>query len=256
MDRRDSFADWSLNASIAYDYHADHRVYLRAAQGFRAPQATELYRLQQGQSRARLDSEELDSLELGLRGSWSRVEYDVQAWLMKKSNVIFQDSDRQNISGARTEHQGIDLALTVQMSATVELAVTYSYALHRYDGNIELLGSRVDIDGNDIDTAPRHTASARALWLPRPDTQLELEWVHLGRYYTDPANAHRYPGHDLVNMRAYQQLNPQLRIGMRVTNLLDEEYAERADFGFGNERYFVGEPISTYVDIEYRWGDG
>ena len=90
VDRRDSFADWSLNASIAYDYHADHRVYLRAAQGFRAPQATELYRLQQGQSRARLDSEELDSLELGLRGSWSRVEYDVQAWLMKKSNVIFQ----------------------------------------------------------------------------------------------------------------------------------------------------------------------
>jgi hypothetical protein len=34
-------------------------------------------------------------------------------------------------------------------------------------------------------------------------------------------------------------------------NLTDTDYAERADFGFGNERYFVGEPISLYVGIRH-----
>jgi iron complex outermembrane receptor protein len=30
-------------------------------------------------------------------------------------------------------------------------------------------------------------------------------------------------------------------------NLTNTEYAERADFAFGNDRYFVGQPISLYV---------
>ena len=31
-------------------------------------------------------------------------------------------------------------------------------------------------------------------------------------------------------------------LGLRATNLTDEDYAERADFGFGSYRYFVGQP--------------
>ena len=34
-----------------------------------------------------------------------------------------------------------------------------------------------------------------------------------------------------------------------MTNLTDEDYAERADFAFGNFRYFIGEPRSAYVGI-------
>ena len=32
-------------------------------------------------------------------------------------------------------------------------------------------------------------------------------------------------------------------------NLADREYAERADFGFGEERYFVGAPRSLYLGL-------
>jgi iron complex outermembrane receptor protein len=32
-----------------------------------------------------------------------------------------------------------------------------------------------------------------------------------------------------------------------VTNLLDTDYAERADYAFGNERFFVGEPRGVYI---------
>ena len=48
------------------DQGANH-WFFRAARGFRAPQATELYRLQNGQSVSNIDSESIDSVELGVR---------------------------------------------------------------------------------------------------------------------------------------------------------------------------------------------
>jgi hypothetical protein len=36
---------------------------------------------------------------------------------------------------------------------------------------------------------------------------------------------------------------------MNVANI---DYAERADFGFGNERFFVGEPRSLFVTLTYQ----
>ena len=38
-------------------------------------------------------------------------------------------------------------------------------------------------------------------------------------------------------------------------NLFDEDYAERADFGFGNYRYFVGRPRGAYVELSYQFGE-
>jgi outer membrane receptor protein involved in Fe transport len=40
---------------------------------------------------------------------------------------------------------------------------------------------------------------------------------------------------------------------VRVRNLLDERYAERADFAFGNYRYFPGAGRSVYGSIGYRF---
>ncbi|MFT7110264.1 MAG: iron complex outermembrane receptor protein, partial [Psychrobacter glaciei] len=48
-------------------------------------------------------------------------------------------------------------------------------------------------------------------------------------------------------------INANWHASARVTNLLDVDYAERADFGFGNERYFVGEPVSLYVSLGARF---
>jgi hypothetical protein len=37
-----------------------------------------------------------------------------------------------------------------------------------------------------------------------------------------------------------------------LTNLLDEDYAERADYAFGDYRYFVGEPRGLYLQIGWE----
>ena len=60
-----------------------------------------------------------------------------------------------------------------------------------------------------------------------------------------------YSGHNLLNLRLMSQLTSKFKVGLRVTNLADENYAERANFGFGKHRYFVGEPRSLYVQLSY-----
>ena len=254
-DRNDSFNNWSFNTGASYALGDNQLFYLRYANGFRAPQATELYRLQAGQQVADLDSEELDNLELGLRGSVAdRLSYDVSLFYMTKDDVIFQDANRQNISGASTEHQGLELSLDYRFLDNWYLNGAASIARHRYDSRIDLLGSSGDIEGNDIDTAPRHFGSARLGWEFNPESVAELEWVYMGSYYLEPDNNHKYDGHSLLNLRVSSQFSPHWRGTLRLTNLLDEDYAERADFGFGDYRYFVGQPLGAYVEIGYSFG--
>lgn len=260
-DRNDDFFNGSVNLGLSYALSEQQRVYVRVAQGFRPPQAAELYRLQSGQENADLDSETMRSLDIGLRGQRGGFSYDVALFTMRKDDVIFQDANRQNVSGARTTHEGLELSLRWQGESGWYAGLDGTFARHRYDSDPSLLGSRLDIEGNDIDTAPRHFGSARVGRDWSLDTgagggrtlRSELEWVHMGRYYLEPDNAHEYAGHELLNLRLRMQFSARTSASLRVTNLLDEDYAERADFGFGSYRYFIGEPRGAYVEVDYAF---
>ena len=259
-DREDDFSDWSLNGGVSYSLSQDHIAYLRIARGYRAPQATELYRLQAGQESADLDSEKMDNIEVGLRGYWhNTTRYDLAVYYMKKDDVIFQDADRQNVSGAQTRHYGAELSLDYLLNDNWSVGLDANVASHTYDNRIELLGSNGDIKGNDVDTAPKAFGSARLGWdfsaLTGRNSRAELEWVYMDSYDLEPQNEHEYNGHSLLNLRITSDLTPRWSAGLRFTNLLDEEYAERADFGFGEYRYFVGQPRGAYVKISYQFGE-
>ncbi len=258
-DREDDFSNWSLNAGVSYRLTNQHLTYLRLARGFRAPQATELYRLQAGQAVANLDAEEIDNIEFGLRGDTQRARYDLSLYYMEKDEVIFQDADRQNISGASTRHYGAELSLDYTFSDAWSLGVDVNAASHTYDSATALLGSSGDIKGNDIDTSPRLFGSARLAWefsaLTGRPGRAQLEWVYMDSYYLEPDNEHEYEGHSLLNLRISSEFSARWSGALRVTNLLDEDYAERADFGFGNYRYFTGQPLGVYGEITYRFGE-
>jgi iron complex outermembrane receptor protein len=258
-DRDDDFTDWSANAGASYSLTPDTVAYLRLANGFRAPQTAELYRLQSGQEVADLDSEELSNIELGLRGAWQgQLEYDLSVYLMHKDNVIFQDANRFNISGAKTRHYGAELSLDYRFNEQWYARFDGTWASHTYDNEINLLGSSGSIKGNNIDTAPKSFGSARIGWnfptlADQPGT-MELEWEYMASYYLEPANEHEYEGHSLLNLRISGMVDRHWQGTLRVTNLLDKNYAERADFGFGQYRYFVGQPRGAYLEISYQFG--
>ncbi len=254
-DRSDDFSNWTGNLSLLRDL-GSHQLYGRLARGFRAPQTSELYRLQGGQLVADIDSESISSVELGSRGSFgSGLSYALNAYWMTKDDVIFQSADRFNVSGAETAHRGIELEANWQINDIWASAIAASYARHTYESAINLLGARTDISGNLIDTAPRHFGSWRlnanfaAIGLPL-FSELEVTW--LDEYYLDPDNANTYEGHTLVNLRSEYTLTERLNLSLVISNLANTDYAERADFGFGSYRYFVGEPRTALIGVSYQ----
>jgi outer membrane receptor protein involved in Fe transport len=253
-DRDDSFAEWSLNAGLVQDIGERHALFLNLAHGFRPPQAAELYRLQAGQLVADIDSEAIDSLEIGWRGAWADLAWDVSAYAMDKDNVIYQDADRRNVGNAQTRHRGIEYTLAWQFAARWSLAADGTLARHTYESDDRLQGlpPGTSIEGNEMDTAPRSMASMRLAWEPTERTRAELEWQHLGEHYLEPTESFEYAGHDLAHLRVRHQLAAAWGVSLRVTNLTDEEYAERADYAFGNYRYFIGEPRSVFVEVEWQ----
>lgn len=250
-DQTQTFNEWSYQLGANYALAEQHNAYAQLSKGYRAPQATELFRLQAGQSVAELDAEQIDSIEVGVRGQWHAMFYDLTAFAMTKDNFIFQDTQRQNISNGETKHTGIEVALRYDFSAGWFVAANATLARHTYENNLTL--SRQSIQGNEIDTAPEHMGSAQLGWRAENGTSVELEWVHLGNYFLNPENTAEYAGHDLLNLRTRFELSEDFWLSLQLINLTDEDYAERADFGFGNYRYFVGEPRSVFASIRIQF---
>jgi len=246
------YSNFSPKLSISYQSSETTQWYAGFARGYRAPQATELYRLQRSQQVADLDSVTATNFELGVKGQHQALNYVVSIYSLNKDNVIYRDSDFFNVSNGETWHRGIELTLTYPLSQAWDAAFAGSYARHTYEHN-ELLGE-VNIKGNDIDTAPDLMFNARLGYKLADHARAELEWQHVAAYYTDAENLHEYEGHDLVNFRVAWTVSPSVSLYARVNNLLDSAYAERADYtSFTDERYFPGKPRNVMLSVDYQY---
>ncbi|SDM78684.1 TonB-dependent receptor [Maricaulis salignorans] len=250
-DRIDSFETLTPHAGAIWRLDADRSLFGRIARGARAPQTTELYRLQAGQEIDGTEPETLDSIEAGYRqnlGGDGRLE--LTAFSMAKRHVFFRDADGFNVTDGRTRHHGIEAELDYPLAPAWRISLAGTWARHSYDFDRPVgTVSEVIRVGADIDTAPRWLWDARLVWQPHAAWSGELQWSHTGAYYTDAANAHRYDGHDLLALRLRYAPTGRIEVFTGVRNLLDERYAERADFAFGNERYFPGEPRAITIGI-------
>lgn len=250
-DRSDDFTNLAPRLGLVWSVSDAATGYLSLARGFRAPEATELYRLQRQQSVADLDSERADAAEAGFRWRTEPLSFDLALFRMDKENVILRDSDGFNVSGGRTRHEGLEYEGDWSFAGGWLLSAAGTYAKHtyRFTGAVEQ-GEQIT-SGNDIDTAPRDIHSIR---LRRSGAVLdaELEWLWVGAYWANAANTARYGGHDLGNLRISAEPGKNWSLTLRVTNLLDVAYADRADFAFGNYRYFPGRGRAYFAEIGWR----
>ncbi|MBS3798056.1 TonB-dependent receptor [Pseudoalteromonas sp. BDTF-M6] len=246
------FDDLSPKLALSYRVNATLLTFANLAKGYRAPHTAELYQLQRQQSLAELDSETLDSLELGVKGDYKHWQFTLSGYLMHKDNVIYRNSDFFNVSQGQTKHRGIELELDYQFNNAWSLQLAIANALHTYTHSQPL--GEVDIRGNIIDTAPRLIADSRLNWRPSDDLLVSLQWHHLSDYFTDAENQHSYDGHDLLSLRASWQLAKGWQAIARIENLTDEAYAERADYtSFSGDRYFPGRPRTVLFTLRYQW---
>ena len=255
-DRTDSFDNITPLVTLSWRTSADSLLYFSGSSGFRPPEMTELYRLQRQQSVADLKSEEMESLELGWKlraGAWS---LKAAAYAMNKKNLILREANGFNVSNGRTTHRGVEYEARWLPVEWLSVSAAGTYARHEYDFSRSIEGGETIIDGNDVDTAPRqlHNVVVSFPLGAKEALRLGLEWNYVGSYFLDAANTAKYPGHNLTGVSLSWNAPYDLRLHLQIDNVFDTAYADRADFAFGNYRYFPGRGRAAFLSIDYTRG--
>jgi len=244
-DRTDDY--FTLTPKVGLTYELDEvTLFARAARGSRAPQTSDLYSAQLNQVPGEAEVETLDSLEIGLRRTTTfGSEFEVTGFSMRKDNFFFRNADGFNVVNGRTRHEGVEASLNLDLDKGFSLQGSATLARHTYDFT-EVANNITD--GDRVDTAP-DTLGNIALRYDADKFGTYLRWTHVGSYFTDPANTQTYPGHDIFTLGGRVDMSDDLQLSLRVDNLFDTRYADRADFAFGNERYFPGRPRTLFAGL-------
>lgn len=250
-DRSDDFSDISPKLGVVHRLADNRRIFANWASAARAPQVTDLYRLRDSNRTdgiapnvSAIDSETLDSLEIGYRAVYPGLSYEATAFMMQKENYHFRDAGDNYVANGETDHMGIELSVDWMLARDWSIASQLTYAQHEYafDNNVTGANSAETItDGNTVDGAPETLANTRLRFKYNERTHINVDWEHVGSYFMDASNSTEYDGHNIFAISADFILSGQSRLSLRIDNLLDEEYAKRADKWFGNDRYFPGE---------------
>lgn len=243
-------------------------VYASYNQGFRAPGEGNLFRAGHDTTLARAQTKATDALqlkpieaeqyELGVRGDAGGWSYDLTAYSLKKDNDILSQRDATNqttvsTNNGSTRHQGVELGLGTTFGKQWRVDMAYSYAKHTYETWITNQFTGANLNGMEIESAPRQLGNARLTWTPATGTTAQLEWVKVGSYWLDSGNTGKYAGHELWNLRASHQLSKGVSVAARIMNLADKRYADSASGTGAAPTLSPGLPRTVFATVEATW---
>jgi len=259
-DRTDDFFVVTPKVSLRHQVTDTLNIYARAARGARAPQTVDLYSVQLQQTGGEARVETLDSLETGLKFGNDRLTFEAAAFAQWKDNFFFRNSDGFSVANGETQHLGIEGSFSARLTDWMTVSGDGTVARHTYafdDVNLNFNGtidtSNTITDGDRVDTAPDMLANVRITTRPLiahgDRLSAEIEWRHVGSYFTNPGNTQSYDGHNIFVLRGAFDVTDNLQVFGRVDNLFDQIYADRADFAFGSERFFPGRPQTVFFGL-------
>lgn len=261
-DQEASFDEFSPKLGLVYQANDKHAVYLNYREAFSIPSVGTLYRPGTTQNTDELAPIKAKSYELGTRGelaSWLYYELTIYRMNIEDDIVSIVDGFERNVYNAgETSHEGIEIALNGTISEEWMYAIAFTKTRQEYDSfsyTCCFPSQNVDVSGNDLALAPETIGNVTLAYSPLalPDLRVELEWEHLGEYYTDQTNTATYDGYDLYNLRASYKVNPSLELYGRVQNLTDELYSTYTSNQVGDPdiSYRPGLPRTTYAGFRY-----
>jgi iron complex outermembrane receptor protein len=251
-DRADTFDNLTPLLTLSWHPGADSLLYLTGSSGFRPPEMAELYRLQRQQSVADLHSEAMESLEAGWKLRRPGFSFKAAAYAMNKKHLILREANGFNVSDGRTKHRGVEYEARWLPVDWLTLRAAGTYARHEYAFSRSIEGGETIVDGNDVDTAPRHLHNLGLDLRLAGSVDAGIDVMYVGSYWLDAANTASYPGHRVANLRLQWRPDPALVAALRVDNVFDTAYADRADFAFGNYRYFPARGRALFLSLDYR----
>ena len=239
-DDNQAFGD-EVTGSLALGYDLDRHHTLRASVGtaFKAPSFNDLYF--PGFGNPDLNAETSETYELGIRGQYRTLFWDLAAYQTDIDDLIaftLQDGLFSAFNVDKARIRGIELAAGAEIDDwTLAAALTYADPENRSGLNA----------GNRI---PRRAGQSLRLDVDRElgDWSLGGSWIAQGYRYDDAANEQRLAGFGLVNLRAGWQFAPLWSARLTVENALDKEYAT-ARFFDGDDYLNAGR--AAFVSVHF-----
>ncbi|AXY40959.1 TonB-dependent receptor [Halomonas sp. JS92-SW72] len=219
--------------ALGYEFDAHHTLRASVGTAFRAPSFNELYF--PGFSNPDLNAETSETYELGVRGQYRTLFWDLAAYQSDIDELIINVDTTgdgwvdtpQNVAKARI--RGIELATGAEIDDwTLAAALTWTDPENRSGLNA----------GNRIQRRASQSARFdvdRALG----DWTLGASWILQGYRYEDAANTDRLNGFGLVNLRAGWDFAPMWSARLTVENALDKEYETARDYINAGRAAFV-----------------
>lgn len=255
-----NFDHISPKLGITYDLTKTHNIFASYRHTFRVPSQSQLFRQGRAENTVDLDAVKADSFEVGLRGvAATRVDYEVSVYHMTLRDDIVTytnttTGNRETMNAGKTEHRGVEVSVGTDITKDVRVDVSFSRSTHKYVDWSPKTG--VTYDGNKMPYAPRTVANTRLGYSPEflRGGKIELEWEHIGEYYMDDENTHKYSGYDILNLRANYYTKGGTELFAKLLNLTDKRYATRARYTkYRGEEYSPGMPFTVYGGVVYRF---
>jgi outer membrane receptor protein involved in Fe transport len=247
----------SPKLGIAVAPSAGVSMFAAYGHGFRAPSEGQLFRQGRALNSLALEPVKADNYEVGGSARFGNARIEFAAYHMRKADDLVSfthdDGSTETVNAGSTTHRGVELGGALVLPAGLRVDGAFTWAEHTYDEWIARAG--VDYSGNEMEDAPRRTGMLSLSWLPRASAgaYAAIEGQYVGRYWMDPANTRAYEGHMLVNVRGEVPVADRLAVFARVTNILDEHYAENAAFTTARgAEYAPGMPRAFYLGVRTR----
>ncbi len=252
-DKTDSFSHLSPKLSLGYQPTQKMNIYIRYANGFRIPQASNLYSMKAGYEEVTLDPETSNTYEIGIKKEFSNKSYtELALYYMSVDDTITRyknavTDERYYDNGGSTTHKGIEATAQIQVTDEFATRIAYSYSKHNYVNDNTY-------NDNEISQAPNHLANARLIYTPDYVNGLRMmaEWQYVGSYWMDDDHDKKYGGYSIGNLKADYAYSQEVSFFGKVTNISDEQYAVSASNAW-SESYSPGDPRQFYAGLEYRW---
>lgn len=243
FDKSDDIAKTSYRTALTYVVSEELSTYVSMVESVSPPEAG-------------VDPETGKQYEVGIKYApmgmnalFSAAVYDLNQ--ENVSSAVQLDSgliEQQTVGESRA--RGLDLEAKVELTENVSVVGGYSYLdTEVVKGEVDKGSRTVSIKGNELATAPKHSAS---LWtyydIPATDVSVGFGARYLGSYNFTNENLGKTDGETLFDAALNYKIYKGTDLALNVSNLLDEQHV----VGSGTANFYnPGREITAKVS--YNW---
>jgi len=252
------FDEQSYRVGATYKLEEDQIIYSSISTGFRVPTIDQLYAgdILSGrysyENNPDIDTEKTYNYELGYRGKYSFLTYDVAIFQLDRDDVILKNggnyvtdpNNRRNPimygNFADVQNRGLELSLNSDTSKDFYFMVNYAYLdskYKRYDEYMLVLHDPVededyvegtyDLAGNTVPRTSKHTIYVEGNYWATPNWLLTAGVNYRSSQYADEMNEVKVDGYAVANLKTKYNIkvsNFDVEVFALVDNVFDEQY--------------------------------